>query len=182
MAINSRSKGKRGEKQAIKFLEAWTGHEFASTPASGGLRWGKSENIAGDIVCVSKNYLFPLGIEVKFNKDINFEHLLYHSSKLKKSRIQEFWEQASSDAERAEKIPMLMMRYNGMPANFFFIVIGKSLVKHLWFNAPNELRPNLEFSKGVVITTTLALSKIKWKHFEEATWNLQRERYGKVGN
>ena len=34
-----------------------------------------------------------------------------------------FWEQASKDAKRAKKVPILCMRYNSMPANEFFFVV-----------------------------------------------------------
>lgn len=38
-----------------------------------------------------------------------------------------FWEQASKDAKRANKVPILCMRYNSMPSEEFFFVVGKKL-------------------------------------------------------
>lgn len=180
--INARKKGQRGEKQAIAFLEDWTGMEFARTPASGGLRWGKAENISGDVVCIEKNYIFPLSIEVKFNKEINFEHLLYPKTVMGKKefvpKIKEFWIQTIRDARRAEKIPMLLMRYNGMPSGFFFVVMSATLFGMLDMQ---KLNPYLIYSKGVIITNTIALSKIPWNTFEDIVWQKHKERYGKVG-
>ncbi len=41
--------------------------------------------------------------------------------------ILKFWEQASKDAKRAKKVPILCMRYNSMPANEFFFVVDYKL-------------------------------------------------------
>src|SRR5688572_26741286 len=126
MRINSRKKGANGEKLAISWLCSWTGMKFVRVPASGGLRWKNTTNSVGDIICDEPNYIFPLSIEVKFVRDINFEHLLYHrnSKNRKMPRIQQFWQQALNDSKRGKKRPFLMMRYNGMPSNTFFIVMG----------------------------------------------------------
>lgn len=184
--INSRRKGKGGEKQCINFLRSWTKMDFASTPSSGGLRWGKAENVAGDVICIQKNYIFPIAIEVKFVKDINFEHLLYHKASKKEkrlvSRIEEFWMQCRRDARRAEKAPMLMMRYNGMPKDFFFIVMGQKLYRHIVGTTNKMIKPYLNYSKGVVITTSLALSKVDFKKVEQAAWTYINNRYGKRGS
>ena len=41
--------------------------------------------------------------------------------------ILKFWEQASKDAKRGNKVPILCMRYNSMPAEEFFFVVGIKL-------------------------------------------------------
>lgn len=163
--INGKKKGNKGERMAVAFFKEYTGLDFARTPQSGGLRWGKSENIAGDIVCVEKNYIFPFGVEVKSYNDLKFNHLLY----LDKSRIQEFWEQAKADSKRAEKLPMLLMRYNGLPKNFFFVVMRKK-----FFDKLGEIpTPHFVFNNFLVITTTDGLKKISWPIVEkEATRQL----------
>lgn len=180
--INSRTKGQKGEKMAIAFLASWTKLEFARTPSSGGLRWKKAENIAGDIVCTSKNKLFPLSIEVKFTRDINFEHLLYHKANKKEkrlvSRIEEYWMQAKSDAARAEKIPILLMRYNNMPKDFFFVMISRTFYDVIVYEQADHIKPFLMYSKGVVLTTSLALGKVNFKIVDEAAWTLINNRYG----
>lgn len=128
--INSRKKGARGEKKAIEVLKAWTGMEFHRVPASGGLRWGKTENITGDIVCGDKHKRFEFSIEVKNYKDINFEHLIM--PQVKSTILDEFWPQCLADGVRGEKLPLLMMRYDNIkPADFFFIGLLKRDFKRL---------------------------------------------------
>lgn len=119
MAINSRRKGSKGENNAAKLLKAWTGKSFARTPSSGGLGW-KATNTKGDIVCTEEGHYFPFCVEVKNHKEINFEQLLLP---VKHRKIMEFWEQCTRDAKEAKKIPLLMMRYNGMPKGMHFIVM-----------------------------------------------------------
>jgi Holliday junction resolvase len=118
MAINSRTKGNKNERDLAKLFEKWSNHKFSRTPSSGGLQW-KASNSKGDIVCTDEGYYFPFCIEAKNYKDINFEHLLY----LPKPKILEFWEQAKRDADKAKKIPILTMRYNGMPKDLHFVVV-----------------------------------------------------------
>lgn len=157
--INGKKKGAKGERMAIEFLRSFTKMDFARTPASGGLRWGKAENIAGDIVCIEKNYIFPFGIEVKFVKELKFNHLLY----LGESQIREFWEQCTRDCKRAEKIPMLLMRYNGLPKDFFFVVMRTKFFQEL-----GEMpKPHFVFNNFLTITTTRGLEKISWPPIEK---------------
>ena len=131
MKINSRKKGKRGERKAAEVLAEWTSMEFTSVPQSGGLRWKKTDNICGDIICTDALHRFDFSVEAKNYKEINFEHLLMPDIN---SKILEFWDQAKSDAERGKKIPLLMMRYDRLPAHFFFTVISVKTyhsIKHL---------------------------------------------------
>lgn len=123
---NSKAKGNKGEREVSKWFQEWTGFEFARIPSSGGLRWHSTHNTVGDIMCTherhSRRFLFA--IECKNYKDINFEHLILGNKKVK---ILEFWEQTKEDAERGNKIPILFMRYNGMPKNMYFVVISRNL-------------------------------------------------------
>ena len=121
--INSRSKGNKNERELAKLFKDWTGKEFARTPSSGGLQW-KSSNSKGDIVCTTEGHYFPFCIEAKNHKEINFAELLMPDKKGVK--ILEFWEQCERDAVKAKKIPILFMRYNGMPKNFHFIALKNS--------------------------------------------------------
>lgn len=164
--MNAKKKGSKGERMAVAFFREFTGMDFARTPGSGGLRWKKADNISGDIVCVEKNYIFPFGIEVKFYADLKFNHLLYNQ----KSKIRKFWEQCKTDADRAEKIPMLLMRYNGLPKNFFFVVMQKKFFKDLDIKFP---KPHLVFNDFLILMTTEGLKKISWPIIEkEATRQL----------
>ena len=111
MSGNSKNKGNRGEREVCKFWKEWTNYEFSRTPASGGLRWKKADNISSDVICTDDKHSrkFPFSIESKFYKDIRFEHILLGN---KKCKILEFWDQANNDSIRAGKLPVLMMRYN----------------------------------------------------------------------
>lgn len=178
MAINSRNKGSRGEKLAIQCLTKWSGLKFVRVPLSGGLRWKNTTNTCGDIIADEPNYILPISIEAKFVKEINFEHLVYHrgTKARKTAKIKEFWKQCTSDAKRGKKIPFLMMRYNGMPKDVFFVAMGYND-----FNALGipDLQPRLQFDKKIFITTTRALSQhIKWKEFEAIMLQRLRTKYG----
>lgn len=122
MPINSRKKGARNERKITNLFKNWTGYDFARTPASGGLRWKHNQSIVGDLICTDERHApkFPFTIEAKSYKDINFEHLISHNSKIK---ILEFWAQAQRDSERVHKIPMLLMRYNDMERDLHFLCI-----------------------------------------------------------
>jgi Holliday junction resolvase len=122
--INSRTKGSKNERELAKLFKDWTGRDFARTPSSGGLQW-KSANSKGDIVCTSEGHYFPFCIEAKSYREINFEHLLYSPQ----PKILEFWAQATRDAGKCNKIPLLFMRYNGMPKNLHFVVITQDTYK-----------------------------------------------------
>lgn len=120
MGINSRSKGAKNERIIAKAFEEWTNKKFAKTPASGGLNW-KTQNVAGDIVCCTEGHYFPFVIEGKSYDKIDFSHLL--TPGIKNIDIIDFWNQAKRDAVKVNKIPMLLMRYNGLPKSFWFIVM-----------------------------------------------------------
>lgn len=152
--INARSKGRRGEMMAVDFMKEWTGMDFRRTPGSGGLRGHVADYTEGDIVCVKKNYIFPLCLEVKFYEELNFNHLLYDVN----SKIKEFWEQTNASAKRAEKVPMLFMRYNGLPKNFFFVVISYRFQRHLALN----FKKQLVYNNRLVITNTDQIKKLDW--------------------
>lgn len=123
---NSKKKGNRGERDVAKWWETFTGYEFGRVPASGGLRWKKTDNITSDVICTDDKHSrrFPFSIEVKFYKDINFEHILLGN---KKCKIKEFWDQAKSDADRGNKLPILMMRYNGMKKDQYFFCVDQKV-------------------------------------------------------
>jgi hypothetical protein len=132
MAVNSRKKGKKGEKVAAEVLAKWTKKKFASTPSSGGLQW-RTSLAKGDVVCTTEGHYFPFCVEVKNHKEINFAHLLTPLRKTRDksgvAKILEFWSQASRDAKAANKIPMLLMRYDNLPRDFFFVVVTQEFAK-----------------------------------------------------
>lgn len=126
MRKNSKSKGNRFERSVCKAFQNWSGYEFSRTPASGGLRWKKADNISSDVVCSDPKHAkrFSLSIECKSYHDIKFEHLLLG---MKSCKIDSFWNQANRDAERAKKIPVLIMRYNSMPKDEAFFMVNEEV-------------------------------------------------------
>lgn len=140
MAINSKNKGNRNERKGTKLWSKWTGWEFSRVPASGGLRWKKQDDITGDIICTEKGiYNFKFSIEMKFHKEIEFNYLLLAK---KKNPVLKFWNQCQTDAKRADKVPILFMRYNGMPSDTFFVVIR--------YKTYMKIRKFIDFSMGLL--------------------------------
>jgi Holliday junction resolvase len=171
--INSRKKGAKNERNLCKVLQEWAKYEFTRTPASGGLRWKKTDNITGDIVCAEPNVIFPFTIESKAYKEINFEHLLY----LKDTTIESFWAQAKTDSERGKKIPILMMRYDRLPKDFYFVVLSiqdfNKFKKHL-----DLTHPYAKYVKHkLVVMHSDVLLKSNYKKLEKVALSLISERW-----
>lgn len=131
MRKNSRNKGSRFERSVAKAWESWTGYKFSRTPGSGG--WAKAKDAVGDLVCTDEKHSrrFPFSIECKSYQDIKFEHLLLGN---KTCKIHDFWDQASRDANKINKLPILIMRYNSMPKDEAFFGVGPVLTKWLTEN------------------------------------------------
>jgi len=124
--INSRSKGAKNERNVAKILETWTNKKFSKTPASGGLQW-QTSNSKGDVVCTTEGHFFPFCIEAKFHNRIDFSHLL--TPNIKNCDILGFWAQCARDAKKCNKVPMLLMRYNQLPKEFYFLVVTQEFAK-----------------------------------------------------
>lgn len=173
--INSRSKGKRGEKKARLVLEKWTGMEFAGVPASGGLRWAKADHITGDIICTDPLHRFDFSIEVKNYRGINFEHLLM--PQVKSVILHEFWPQCLEDSKRGLKIPILMMRYDGIkPGDFFFIAMSFSHFKRLKPVLCTEY-PYLKIGSLVIMNSNILLNS-DYKRVKHKTEKIIQNEYG----
>jgi len=176
--VDSRAKGARGEKQAIEWWEEWSGMSFKRSPASGGLRGHVLDYTVGDIICVKKNYVFPLTIEVKNYRDINFEKMFYNVE----SEVLKFWNQALEDGVRGEKMPMLFMRYNGLPKGLFFVIMSyldyKILSKSIKLQKPKSIIITNQ-GQRLFMTSTNALLDIKWKKFEKVARKIQTKRWQK---
>ena len=171
--MNSKKKGNRAERAVVHFWRDWTGLAFERTPMSGGLRWKKAENIAGDIVCTEPNFIFPYSIEVKAHRDINFSHLMYGV----KSDILKWWDQAVKDAARVDKIPLLFMRYNGLPKNFYFVAFYLGVYRE--FKKQGNLIPSpwlvYQNKYQLFITTTDSLKEVPYKKFHKLGRKWQRD-------
>lgn len=128
MAINSKNKGNKGEREVASFMKEWTGYEFTRVPQSGGLRWKSRENIAGDIICSDPKHErhCKISIEVKFPKEVAFEHLLLPTVGKNTDKVNHYWAQATRDAKAVNKLPLLFIHRNGMKKGTFFVVMPTS--------------------------------------------------------
>lgn len=149
--INSKQKGSRFERVVCKVFSKWTGFEFQRVPQSGGLRWKKADNITSDVTCTDPRHgrRCLISIECKSYQDIRFEHILLQN---KSCKILSFWEQASGDASRANKVPFLVMHYNGMPKEEAFVMVNNSTAK-------------LMLSQGKLTKPRMA---IQWNNYEQS--------------
>ena len=124
--INSKQKGNRNELEVCKWLEKWTGEPFTRVPSSGGMRWKNAPNVCGDVVCEDIDFNFAFSVETKHLKKIPLEGDL-----LERSKVFTIMQQAISDAERANKKPMLILRSNGMPKGKYIVFFQLEDVKLL---------------------------------------------------
>lgn len=120
MASTATQKGNRGQRMAVDVLKKWT-HKKMKSSSQFGMGGFNFDPHKGDILCYTEGHFFPFTVEVKFYKDINFCQLLQPN--LKNVMILDFWDQVAGDAKICKKVPMLMMRFNGLPSDFFFVVI-----------------------------------------------------------
>lgn len=189
MAVNSKSKGGRFERAISKWFTNWTGFEFNRVPASGGLRWKNAENITSDVACTDSKHSrkFRLSIECKSYQDLRFEHILLEK---KSCKILKFWEQARSDAKRANKFPILIMKYNGMPKGEAFVVMGRELYMACIYpfrelmGKPQmafQLNPkgSLEDSNGFYVILLSDLKALDYKEFNKKIQDLYKVKYPK---
>ena len=160
MAINSRTKGNKAENLFAKLMLKWTGKKFARVPSSGGLQW-KNAHAKGDIVCSEEGHYFPICVEIKNYKEINFQHLLY----LKEPKILEFWAQCQRDAKICNKAGLLAMRYNRLPKELWFLIISKEIFFkfiHPYLDDSEDKYITMRFNDFVIFTST-SLMKVPYK-------------------
>lgn len=125
--INQKAKGNRNELVVCKVLEEWVGEPFARVPSSGGLRWKDFNNAVGDVVCQNSKVIFPFVIETKHLKSYAVDKTLRSNSKF----FTIYERQAKPDAIRAKKLPMLLIRKNGMPEGEYNLVIESEISDYL---------------------------------------------------
>lgn len=125
---NSKRKGSKFELKVSKWFTEFSGYKFQRVPYSGANH--QNRDLASDIMCSDERHAHrcKISIECKSYQDIRFEHILLGN---KGCKIVQFWKQASSDAQRAKKIPILVMRYNSMPSTEFFFIVDERLIKPL---------------------------------------------------
>lgn len=142
-SINQKQKGNVNERAAAKWLAKWTGSHFARTPSSGGLRWKNTPDVCGDVLCTDKEFPWNWAVETKHLKEFKIVPELTHRSK-----IATVWQQAKSDAERASREPLLMIRKNGMKAGTFYVFFNFDTVKPL-LRYMRDTKQDMEIIRGV---------------------------------
>lgn len=120
----SRNKGGRFERQMAKELTEWWGYEFNRVPASGGLHWASSNNVAGDIV-VPSDANFPFVIECKNREDWTIENLFLNNKEIKN-----WWAQVVGDAKETKNTPLLIFTRN-RAKNFVTMAYNEKLVNEI---------------------------------------------------
>lgn len=168
--INSSKKGAKAERALSKILTDWVGVEFQRVPRSGGLRWGSGLMVTGDTIPADPLWLvrFPFSIESKVRDSITFQDLILDQ----KSEIAEFWEQASSDASRVNKIPIVFFRYDFMKKGLYFIVISFEVFKAIRPPIKKMVKTKsikyFNFSNKFVIFTSNYLLEVPYLEIEKA--------------
>lgn len=147
--MNSKKKGSKFERNIAKWFTEWTGFKFQRTPYSGANHVNR--DLASDIMCSDERHAHrcKISIECKSYKDIKFEQVLLGN---KGADIARFWEQASRDAERSNKVPILCMRYNSMPSDDFFFVFPGYL-SEAFFGIFSDRHMSLTYNGNYLIIT-----------------------------
>lgn len=177
---NGKKKGSKNERELSKWWQLWTGMEFTRVPASGGLRWKKTDNISGDIVCADPRGIrkFPFTVEAKSYKDINFEHLLLDNKNIK---VLQFWEQACEDAQRAGKEPLLFMRYNGMPKSVWYVIMNLKTFNLLHSKNRKKINKYIILEIGLYRLVMMSTNELKETDYTQFYKLIKKElkSYGK---
>ena len=100
--VDSRAKGAMGEKQVKEMLRKHTGLSFERVSMSGALPFMKGDLFIPD---TPMHYC----IEVKFYKNSHFDDKILTN---KSSEFVKWWEQATSQALKVQKKPVLFFKYN----------------------------------------------------------------------
>lgn len=155
--MNAKKKGNKWERMVAAWLTSWSGFKFERNRAGSGSWWSNKDAVS-DITCTDARHAHRcrISVECKSYKDIKFEHVLLGN---KSCDILRFWEQASRDAKRTNKIPLLCMRYNSMPKGEFFLVVDMSLAP-AFYKMMGETYMTLNTNEGVSLMVFMA-SKVK---------------------
>lgn len=102
----SKNKGSNYELTIAKILTKWWGAPFHRVPASGGLHWSSSMNVAGDIVTIPEAG-FPFVVECKKREEWTLENAFLNNKDIKS-----WWAQVVGDARETGKIPILIFSRN----------------------------------------------------------------------
>ncbi len=166
--INSRSKGIRFEQECSRLWAEVMGHPFRRTRGSG------AGIICGDIAPYSENQEevmkwikeFPFTIEAKNNEYLEIHHII---TNIETSFVWKSWLQAVDNAQRAEKIPFLMMTKNNFPTLCMVDWSGWGTIVDIFSNKFNiDLLENIIFTfYDSVLGTNTTYYIFEWQKIGE---------------
>ena len=125
--INSKRKGDVNERNLAKVLTKWTSYKFERVPSSGGLGWTNSVQTVGDVVCTEPNVRVPFTFETKSLKSLGLSSHKLRSN----SCIFKHWYQCEREGQQAKRIPLFIVRDNGMPKNTWWVFMDYYIWKKL---------------------------------------------------
>lgn len=122
--INSKKKGNGNERNACKSMREWVGQKFCRVPQSGAIRRVNVEGVVADIMpdTTDESFVWSYVVETKALKKLTVPRILPNNAKLFT-----IWNQCITDARRAVKIPIALLRSNGMSAGEYYLVLEASL-------------------------------------------------------
>lgn len=173
----SKTKGSSYELKTAKALSQWWGFTFNRTPASGGLHWGASNNVAGDIVTPIEAD-FPFVIECKKREDWTIDNVLLNNKDIKN-----WWSQVVGDALRVDKTPALIFSRN-RASDYVMIPYDESLYDILVYKELPVMRTAITFEDiqtnphkfDVLVTTMEGLVSFSPKMLKE-TYGIRGEKW-----
>lgn len=126
-AVNGRNKGGNFERAIAREISAWSGIHCSRVPMSGG--WNKQ---SGDITPKDPKDMvdFPYVFELK-NQEILELSSVFSFYKNKKLPLTKWWLQASGDAKRASRTPILVFTKSHYPV---YCLMRKSTFHKLGFH------------------------------------------------
>lgn len=121
--VDSRAKGRTAELKARDVLRKHTGLQWERTPLSGALN--PVHSLKGDLYIPNSRNNFC--VEVKSYKE---DHLTSKILSNKSPQFYEWWEQACEQAEKCNKLPLLIFKFN----------------RSKWFVATGEIYATLDIN------------------------------------
>lgn len=143
----SREKGAGFERRCARLMGEWVGLPFHRVPASGGLRWKKTDNTTGDLI---SDKPIPVSIECKNNESWSWTNILNGKPN---SAFTKWWTQCRDDAHRAHKAPLLLFTKN---------------LESIWAAFVPESAPfysYIQLQSGVIIVRFDELRAFDWDKF-----------------
>nr|DAL07236.1 MAG TPA: holliday junction resolvase [Caudoviricetes sp.] len=165
--MNSKAKGSKFERKIASWFTQWTNFKFERNRLGSGA-WHSNKDATSDLTCTDEKHAHrcKITIECKNYKEIKFEHVLLGN---KVCDIIKFWEQASTDAKRAGKYPILCMRYNSMPSTEFFFVVDSRIGEFIsqYVTDKNWMILNIVGKNPLYVFMASSILKVPYKDFHK---------------